>query len=664
MGNYVPGIGPPGAKLLIIGEAPGTSEELRGYPFAGKTGWYVRRDLATGGLDPESQVRYNNVFGRNVKVPKDVGRMKELVHAAWENVSDDLKNFTGVCIVACGRAAHYRLTGRVGILNEHGSCWRSQDLTTHVAYGGRLVATHLPADVVVVASLHPSYAMHSKTGAPWLRIHRQLQRAARYGTGELVFPAALPNGLGLRVRVTTNPDPTVLDRQLALAHRVAIDTEFDPRTNVPYLIGLSVDGEEVFSLTRLQDYKEVLAKHLMRKDLEKIAHYHVADTAALAALGVDTCGPWFDTLEGFSHLYPDLPVGLVHASMYYFPHLSNWKWMDHGDPVYNAIDTVLAWKLAAEERLEMLQAGHGMLEAFENERMPCSVHMALLRDRGLATDDETRLAKIQESHDREQQLLVQVSEFAKDIYERRIQAVRNEAAPVKAAINNLVWPLPACPVKKHEEYRGERKKKWMKNPECQCAKLFAVATSSRTEHKTLKKQHERLVKQAVAWDKRGFDPGNSYDVKWLLYHPDGLGLPKQYKDRKITTNATAIAKLLANPKVRDRDGVTELLVAIKEVQHERKVRSTFLFEKHPEKVDGDGSVHPPYRLFGAGTGRTAGGADDATADRRPDPYSFNVLNIPEDQRDIYVPHAERSCGLPVRHTPLTGDQRSTNAEDD
>ena len=78
------------------------------------------------------------------------------------------------------------------------------------------------------------------------------------------------------------------------------------------------------------------------------------------------------------------------------------------------------------------------------------------------------------------------------------------------------------------------------------------------------------------------------------------------------------------------------------MQHERKMRATFLFSgkdgRGEEKIDAWGVVHPPYRAFGTGTGRTGGGADDATNERKADPYSFNVLNIPEECRAIYVPH--------------------------
>lgn len=49
--NAVPGDGPPTAKLMIIGEAPGKEEDLSGHPFVGASGKFLNSVLEGTGLD-------------------------------------------------------------------------------------------------------------------------------------------------------------------------------------------------------------------------------------------------------------------------------------------------------------------------------------------------------------------------------------------------------------------------------------------------------------------------------------------------------------------------------------------------------------------------------------------------------------------------------------
>ena len=53
--------GPTNAKLMIIGEAPGETEERLGRPFVGSSGQELTKMLAEAGLD-RSQIYLTNVF--------------------------------------------------------------------------------------------------------------------------------------------------------------------------------------------------------------------------------------------------------------------------------------------------------------------------------------------------------------------------------------------------------------------------------------------------------------------------------------------------------------------------------------------------------------------------------------------------------------------------
>src|SRR5437870_8412184 len=47
----VPGAGPPSARVMLIGEAPGREEDQRGRPFVGAAGRFLDQVLAGSGVD-------------------------------------------------------------------------------------------------------------------------------------------------------------------------------------------------------------------------------------------------------------------------------------------------------------------------------------------------------------------------------------------------------------------------------------------------------------------------------------------------------------------------------------------------------------------------------------------------------------------------------------
>lgn len=77
--NVVISRGNPNAKLLIIGEAPGPEENIRGKPFVGRAGQLLDKILQAANFDPETDVYItNSVFrmppgddGKTFRKPSD-----------------------------------------------------------------------------------------------------------------------------------------------------------------------------------------------------------------------------------------------------------------------------------------------------------------------------------------------------------------------------------------------------------------------------------------------------------------------------------------------------------------------------------------------------------------------------------------------------------------
>src|SRR5512134_754653 len=58
--NIVISRGNPNAKLLIIGEAPGPEENIKGKPFVGRAGQMLDKILQSADFDPEKDVYITN----------------------------------------------------------------------------------------------------------------------------------------------------------------------------------------------------------------------------------------------------------------------------------------------------------------------------------------------------------------------------------------------------------------------------------------------------------------------------------------------------------------------------------------------------------------------------------------------------------------------------
>lgn len=58
--NAVPGVGPPDARIMLVGEAPGQQEDLQGEPFVGNAGQMLTRLLESAGLQ-RSEVFITNI---------------------------------------------------------------------------------------------------------------------------------------------------------------------------------------------------------------------------------------------------------------------------------------------------------------------------------------------------------------------------------------------------------------------------------------------------------------------------------------------------------------------------------------------------------------------------------------------------------------------------
>lgn len=618
--KYVGGAGMFG-PLWVVGEGPGKTEEMRGEPFVGKTGGDLRRMVERAGAGWHTVWR-DNAIPYRVGIPKDGAARARLITEHHEHLEARLREAAGLgqlpkVILAVGAVATQRLLGLTSIMD---------------AWGGVYRWAYDDTSILVVPTIHPAAVMRTKLQTDKLLVDRAVTRAVRLALGRETLVAVTPE-------VVLDPTPSDVNQMLARAADIVVDTEFNPKKQETWIIGIEADSDDrVWSINAMAMtglMRAVLKKHFARQDLVKTAHYHYADVSALAWAGVDTAYPWFDTMVAFNTLYPDLPAGLTHVARFYITGITNWKDMDKATPEYNAIDVRVTRIIRDAIRVEMTAAN--MWPVWEEEVQWALPMLYGLQERGLQVDRRAlRRARVGLARERTE-LLAGVVDGVKGLFKARVDAQQLAIDKIEQDIAKITdWHTTKTTCEVHKDYKGLRSKKYTtKNTQCKCKVVASEASGVRAVLAGLQKQRTTARAKAAKWADRGFDPANNDHVRWLLYDKQALGLPVQRhsETKRPTANATAIAQLLVLKGVQSKQGVRVLLEQIKRVQHLNKLESTF----YNVPTDKFGIVHPPYGIR-TGTGRPAGGADEFLGEKGVSAYKFNVLNIPKEVRQIYVPY--------------------------
>ena len=152
--KYIPGMGPIGAKIMILGEAPSTEETLAGRPFVGPSGRELDR-ICKDAHVPRHEAWVTNVC--KYQVPPNLDKKRLPFHIRARNVGIDMEqqlaelrveinDVNPNVILALGGTALWGLSGKEKISKHRGSImW---------GMGHKFVPTY-----------HPAHLLHQSTGS-------------------------------------------------------------------------------------------------------------------------------------------------------------------------------------------------------------------------------------------------------------------------------------------------------------------------------------------------------------------------------------------------------------------------------------------------------------------------------------------------------------------
>ena len=302
--RMVPGVGSSTAKIAIVGEAPGSYEDVQLKPFVGPAGTVLENCLHAAGLI-RSECYLTNVVKvrpRNNLIDPYFSSTKGTFTAEgmeWVNfLREELDNHGANVIVACGATAQAALTGTHKVMKYRGYLMESIGLTRSRK---------------VIPTIHPAAALRG------MYIYRHMIAAdLKKAKTESVFPELLRPDRQIIYNFQTASE--VLDwlKYYEGAPIVAFDTEV---LNYELsCISFACDQKTAISIPiadKWTEEDEVLIWRGIQKVLGNPKSIKVAQNAIfdihflLTRCGIEVRGPIHDTMIGHHIMYSELPKGLA-----------------------------------------------------------------------------------------------------------------------------------------------------------------------------------------------------------------------------------------------------------------------------------------------------------------------------------------------------------------
>ncbi len=410
--RQVEGIGPYDASIMLVGEALGTDERLRGEPFIGWSGQFLREMCERAGLD-WSQLRVDNVvqyqpdrndfsvFYTNIPPRGSIG-IPTLELLAWhKDLKERIRQTKPKVIIAAGDHPLFALTG-----NKSSTLWRG----SVVPYQDRDFTCH------IIPIVHPSYSRrcYNMTSAkqkdvrqPWFHISVfDLKKAKRISDKgwkpieriEKTFPTYLETMEYLE-ELYAMPSDTLIITDVETIRRehikcVGITHRKDMGFCIPFVANGA--GKPFYSLTEEYEVWRMIDKVFSTHRLgNQTIDFDLAQFYRDVGMEI-TDNVYLDTAVLHSVLYPELKHDLgfltsLYTDMPYFKYLgkqSEGKSNVSQTFTYNCYDLQSTMEIA--EALIVEAKTEGMWEYYLNKRLPLLKWAIRQHQHGLRVDETRR----------------------------------------------------------------------------------------------------------------------------------------------------------------------------------------------------------------------------------------------------------------------------------
>lgn len=280
--------GPRDAKVVVVGESPGSQEVASGRPFVGGAGQVLNSMLERTGFQ-RSKLFITNVC--HVQPPDNdfdwfykKANQGELVKGILQ-LKKDLEEIKPNLVIALGANPLKIITGKSPIIN-----WR-----------GSVLESAIPKGLKVIGTWHPAYILRVWEYKAVAEL--DLAKARR----ECEFPE-----IRRRPRnFILNPDPTTraaLGREMFAAEYLAVDIECTEQADGTWrlsCVGFSDSPERALVVPILSDADKDFVRWLCGSPNKKVLQNGTFDTIVLRQNGIEIVNFAWDTMIAQHCIYPE-----------------------------------------------------------------------------------------------------------------------------------------------------------------------------------------------------------------------------------------------------------------------------------------------------------------------------------------------------------------------
>ena len=123
--QVVVGRGNPKAKAMVIGEAPGASEDAQGLPFVGRSGQLLDHLLVQAGLSPDQDLFITNVV--KCRPPDNRKPSAKELSACLPWIEEQIASVDPAVVILVGATAVSAMLGRKQAMRSLRGVWIEQD---------------------------------------------------------------------------------------------------------------------------------------------------------------------------------------------------------------------------------------------------------------------------------------------------------------------------------------------------------------------------------------------------------------------------------------------------------------------------------------------------------------------------------------------------------
>ncbi len=360
-------IGPPDAKIVLIGEAPGEEEERAGIPFVGAAGSMLKQMLSHSGIN------YNQCFVTNVMSVRPPGNKFKYFYDGkmpsreledgWTRLRDKVAAVKPDVIIPLGREPLKALCNKNGIVD-----WRGTWLSFR---GINVLPTYHPSYVLHVYKDHPIVEMdfvkavtRKPADEPLMIVQPTLSTVIDYFNDIMLFNAYDKQRVSFDIETVGKHI-----RCLAIAHSLGAvcipfikfpSSELMKPAIGSKIVKLSGSGQVGSYWTPAEEVAVLDAtSKLFMSGIEVVGQNSICFDEPLLRyeFGLSIKNHYMDTMHAFHCLYPEFPMGLNFLTSIYTDHPNYWSEKDTNNDLsewkYNCYDAIVTLDVSYDIEKEL-----------------------------------------------------------------------------------------------------------------------------------------------------------------------------------------------------------------------------------------------------------------------------------------------------------------------